>query len=115
MKLGIENVKLFVGLGFKFGKQTETALADGQFTTSDAFGYLDELMEIPNVASHSKEELAEALDLDSDERTEINLWAKKEFDLKNDEVEEKVDASLDFAVSALIFYRVWKPKPATPQ
>lgn len=58
--------------------------------------------------------IAEAQDIVATERQEINDWAQKEFDIRNDEVEEKVEASVDFMISALKFWAVWRKKPVVP-
>lgn len=109
--IGTENIKKFVGLGFNFGEQWVVAMADGKFDVLDSFGFLDELMSIPVVLKSSKEALAEALDLTAEERAEINTWAKAEFDIPNDQVEEKVRVCIDFAVSLLMLYKSFK-KPS---
>lgn len=113
-KLGIDKVKLVLSLGMSFGKQIETAAADNKFDWKDIPGFIPLFLQVQPVVEAGKEAAAQAVDLDHAERTELNEWAQDEFDLKNDEVEEKVEASLDFAISILIMYAVWKKKDATP-
>lgn len=109
-KLGIDKVKLVLGLGVAFGQQIEAAGEDGKFNWQDIPGFIPVFLKIQPVVEAGKEAAAQALDLDQDERNELNDWAEKEFNIKNDEVEAKVESALDLAISFLVAYAVWKKK-----
>lgn len=109
-KFGVENIKVLLGFGFGIGKQLETALGDGKITFSDLPGFIGQFMGLQAVVDASKPAAAELLDLTSEEREELNAWAQKEFDLKNDELESKIEAGLDMALSLLKGYSAFTTK-----
>jgi hypothetical protein len=111
-KLGIDKLKLVLGLGFSFGEQIGLALEDGKINFADLPGFIGVFAQVQPVIAEGKEALAQALDLDAEERTELNAWAQAEFDIANDAVEAKVEAALDLAISVLVAYGVFKPKTA---
>lgn len=111
-KFGTEAIKKGLALAFAIGKQTEVAYEDKKFTLGDIPGYLDELMQLPGVIQAGPEILDEALDISAEERTELDAWAKQNFDIANDDVEEKVDAGLDWIISTLMLKKAFTKKPA---
>lgn len=109
-KFGTVHLKKGLSLAFAFGTQTEVAFEDKKFTLSDIPGYFDELMQLPGVIEAGSEILDEALDISPEERTEIDEWAKTQFNLTNDDVEEKVEAGLDWIMSTLMLKKAFAKK-----
>lgn len=104
-KLGINRVKEGLSLVFSFWKQTKEALSDGKFNWLDAMGYLDEILSVPGIVATSKELFAQSLDLDTTERTEIEVWAATQFPNETPEnVKKKVTAGIDWLITTMIAY-----------
>lgn len=109
-KFGIENLKKMVGFSCSFTQELSEALADGKFKWVEAFGFINELMQISDVAKSwpaIKQELSE---LSLDERTELNEFVEDNFDLVNTHVEDIVKNSLAFAISAVALVEAFKNK-----
>lgn len=98
VKLGIEEVKQVLALGVALGQLVE-ALADGV-----GLGDIGKLVAVvkraPSAISAIKsgKVIPELKDLDDAEKAELKAWAKAELDLKDDKLEEKIEAGLWVAI-----------------
>jgi len=101
-KFGIENVKKFIAFGVGLGMSFEDALKDGKITLKDYVLFVDDVMKIPGIvggAKHLKEELT---DFTPEERAELIVWFKDEFDIENDKVEEVIEKAIDAATGMVL-------------
>jgi hypothetical protein len=98
---GIENLKKLAHLGLGLGMQISTAFEDGKFTWKDAFGFVDELMEVPGVLKNWNAIKDELEDLDAAEREELHAYIIQEFDIPNDRIEHVVEFALGVGINAV--------------
>lgn len=105
---GIENLKKIVKFACDFTKEIASALADGKFQWTEAFGFVDEIMAIPGVAKSFPAAKQELADLSPEEKAELYAYVVEEFDLPNDKVEAFVENALSFAISAVALVEQWK-------
>lgn len=111
---GVENLKKLIKFGCGFTKQVSVALEDGKFQWNEAFGFIDEVMEIPNVVKSFAEVKKELSELSETEIESLHAYLVEEFDLPNDAVEAFVENSVLFAISALALVEQWKALKTPP-
>ena len=95
--LGIENIKKAVSLAIKVGEDIATGLADnGKLDLSEYVGIgIDLVGGVPGVFKSYKDIRAEFADLTSEESAELIAWAKEEFDIPQEKVEEKIEKAIE--------------------
>lgn len=98
-KLGIENITIIISFGLSFGNELGEALEDKNLSFREALGFLDDLNDIPDVIDAIKRAPAEFLDLDDQEKIQIQEMVKTEFNIADDMVEEAIEESFAFALS----------------
>lgn len=113
MSVGIENLKKAALVGVNFGKQIETA-AEGGFKLVDLFGFMDDFTAIPGIVESKASILAEIKDLDAAERVELGNYVAQTLDLKNDRIEEIIEASVRAIIAIVELVDKFK-KPAAPE
>lgn len=97
-KLGIQEVKQVLALGVSLGQLVE-ALSDGV-----GLGDIGKLVAVVKRAPagisavKSGKVIPELKDLDDAEKTELKNWSKEELDLKDDNLEAKIEAGLWVAI-----------------
>lgn len=100
-KFGIENIKNVLKLGIGLGEGVALSLEDGKFTTGDITNFLPATLSIPAAVGSFGKLKDELKDLDETERTELVEWVKDEFDIPQDQVEEKIEKGLELAIGLL--------------
>lgn len=100
-KLGIKETKDLVRFGLSLGKGIQEAMEDGKIDLLDAMKFLPVLKDLKPAIEGAKEIPAELKDMDDEERAELLDFFQKEFDLEDDELELKVEAGLQVALSLL--------------
>lgn len=108
---GIENLKKMVKFACDFTKEVATAMSDGKFQWSEAFGFIDEIMQIPGVVKSWPEVKQEIGELSLEERQALYDYLVTEFDIPNDEVEAKIEASLQWVLNTIALIEGWRKKP----
>ncbi len=98
-KLGIENIMFIISFGLSFGNELDQALEDKSLSFGEALGFLDNLNDIDDVIEAVKRAPAEFLDLDAQEKEQIQAMVTKDFDIANDMAEEAIEESFGFALS----------------
>jgi len=98
-KLGINNLKKAVRLATSIGNEFQTALADGKFQATEAFGFIDEVAQLPDVINSRNEIAAEAKDIDSAEGQELRQYVRDELHIANEKVEDVIDAAVNWILS----------------
>lgn len=98
---GVANLKKLLKFGFGTTEQIAEALKDGKFTWPEAFGFVDEISEIPGVVKAIPDVMKELSELSEEETTELHEFAKSEFDIPNDAVEEFVEDGLIWAIKTI--------------
>lgn len=106
--LGIENLKKALHVGIAVGMTTAGALEDKKITLAEAFSFVPHLMEIPNVVSALPQIKAEIADLDADERTALNDYIQRTFDIANDKLEAVIEKGIAIVISLLDFASLYK-------
>lgn len=93
-KLGIEELKSVVSLGIALGEFVDH-IADG-LGLSDVPSGIKLVRHVPGAvaAIKSKKVLPELKDLDEAEKAELKSFIKTEFDIKDDELEIKIESAL---------------------
>lgn len=111
--LGIENLKVVAKFGIDLGEKAASVLQDGKMTGAEVFELLPALMGIPGIISKKHEIAAEFKDLTSEERTQLNNYIAVEFDIPNDQLENKIEKGLAAVISILDLISAFQ-KPEAP-
>lgn len=93
-KLGVSNLKKAVRFATSIGNEIQTALADGKFAPTEAFSFIDEIAQLPDIINSRSEIVAEAKDIDSAEGKELRDYVRTELNIASDKVENVIDAAL---------------------
>lgn len=109
--IGIENLKLVAKTGIDLGEKAAQVFADGKVTLPEGLEFLPVLMGVPGILEKKAEIVAEFKDLDGAERTELNNYIQAEFDIANDELENKIEKALTAVVAVLDLVTAFQ-KPA---
>lgn len=109
---GIDNLKRMVKFACDFTKQMSSAMADGKFSWTEGFGFIDELLQIPDVVKAWPEVKNEISELSTEEREQLYQYLVTEFDIPNDEVEVKIEQSLNWVINTITLVESWKKKAA---
>ncbi len=94
-KLGISNLKLFIAFTLGLQQEIREASKDG-FTFMDSLGLVDNISQLPALISNAANIHQEVIDLDEEERAELNFHIQERFDIPNDRIEAAVEESIDF-------------------
>lgn len=94
-KLGIKNLKLFVAFVLGLQQEIREASKDG-FTFMDSLGLVDNVSKLPAIISNASNIHQEIIDLDEEERAELNFHIQEQFDIPNDQIELAIEESIDF-------------------
>lgn len=111
MAIGIENLKTVAKFGIDLGENISAALADSKITLSEAVSLLPTVMSLPGIIEKKADIVAEFKDLDSAERSELNAYIAAEFDIADDELENKIEKGLSAVVAVLDLVSAFQ-KPA---
>lgn len=115
-KLGIESIKIIILFGLSLGNELGKALEDKKLSIGEAFGFIDDLNDIDDVIEAVKKAPAEFLDLDSEEKAEIQSIVKVEFDIEDDKVEDAIEESFGFTLDTFRYVnrmrKIFTPKKA---
>jgi len=109
-KFGINNLKKMVGFSLSFTQELSQALADGKFRWIEAFGFIDELLQIEGIVKAWPDIKAELNELNAVETAELNEFVTANFQVENIPVEDAVKNSLAFVVSAVALIEGFKKK-----
>ncbi len=94
-KLGIANLKLFVAFVLGLQQEIREASKDG-CTFMDSLGLVDNVSQLPALISNAGQIHQEVIDLDEEERAELNFHIQEQFDIPNDRIEAVIEESIDF-------------------
>jgi hypothetical protein len=97
---GVENIKKVIGFGLGLSKDIPKALADGKINIKDAPLFLDDALKIPGVISAAAQVKNEYLDLDRNEKEEINQFVADTLDYPDADVEEVIADAFKVAIDA---------------
>lgn len=112
--LGIENLKKLVKFSLDLTENIASALKDGKITTTEIFGFLPELMQVPGVVKSWKDITAELKELSPQDRQALYEYAADEFDLENKNVESFVEDALLQAISLISLVEKFKTLKQPP-
>lgn len=107
-KLGIENVKEVLKLGFAIGKGYKEAMEDGQVDASDIAVVIPIIKEIGPAFDGIKQVPKEIKDLDSEEAKELMSFAAAELGgvFSDEELIIKIDKGLKAGIAVVEFIKV---------
>ncbi len=105
---GTDNIKKVVKFALDFTQQIAIALADGKFQWIESFGFINELMEIPDVVKSFPSIKQEIADMDATERKDLEDYIVANFNLPRVELAQAIESSLSFALSAVALYQQFK-------
>jgi hypothetical protein len=104
MALGIDKLKKALGFILHLVNKVDELVEDEWQWLPDTVALLPSLIEIPGLIKDGKETWEQFKDLDADEREELIEYAKTEFDISDDEVEDIVEAAFDLLDAAADLY-----------
>lgn len=98
-KFGTQGIKNILSAGFVLATAAATALSDGFQALPDILAISGPGM---NLATTIKENSAEAKqefgEFSPEERADVIAWFEKEFDIKDDSAEEKIESIFDLLI-----------------
>lgn len=100
---GIQESKELIAFTLKLGNGLGASLEDGKLSFTDAPKFMDAMMAAPAAFQGISEVPAEMKDLDEAEKAELIAYAKTEFDIPQDKVEELVEEGLSLAIAIYNF------------
>lgn len=112
-QFGIENLKKLIKFSCDLTKQIAVAMADGKFVWTEAFGFFNEVTQIPGIVKSFPDIKNELAELDPDERQLLNDYFAAEFDIPDDKVEVFIEHSLSVAIGIVALVEEWTKKPTT--
>jgi len=97
--MDVKETKEVIRFGLSLGNALRKAMEDGNINLLDALKFLPVLRELKPAIEGAKKIPAELKDLDEAEKAELLAYFKKEFELKDDELEAKVEMALEVGLS----------------
>ena len=96
MEKGIEKIKKALGSVIKVAEKYDEAKEDNKVTAWEWAGIGFSAVGLIGAVKDRKEILDEYKDLDDAERDELHTYFVEEFDIRNDEVEAKIEKGFEF-------------------
>jgi hypothetical protein len=93
--LGIKELKELVDLPLSLHMAYDKAQADGTIDAADLVFLADPIMKAPAAIMDAELAIEELKDLDEAERQELNDYIKLQYDISDDNLEEKVEAVIE--------------------
>jgi len=109
---GIQNLKDVLSLPMSLHMAVDKAGADGKYDANDLQYLIGPGMKVGAFISALGGALPELKDLSDEETQELYAWAKAEYDLADDAVEEKVESGLKLALHIAQFVGKLLPSEA---
>lgn len=100
-KIGIENLKKAILFGIALAMHAADALKDKKVSLAEVFGFVPDLMKVPDLVQSLPAIKDELKDLDEAERTELNAYIKDKFDLPDDKLEAAIEGGVNIVTSVL--------------
>ena len=98
-KFGITNLKKCVRFATSVGNEFQNSLADGKFSGIEAFNFIDEVAQLPEIINNRAEIVAEAKDIDSVEGQELREYVRTELNIANEKVEDVIDSAINWVLA----------------
>lgn len=95
-KIGTTKLTAGVMLAVALFNQTKETLEDGSFQPMEAFKFIDELTQLPEVIQSASEMRDEINDLDHAEREELEAKVAKSLNIAREDVAEVVTDAIDW-------------------
>lgn len=110
--MNIDNLKTVIGFGISLGNGLGNMFSEPEadFDLNDAFNLLPLLVGIPNVLDSFPEAKSELLDLDDEEKQALIEWVDEEFDLPQDNLEQRIEDAVELAFHVVRYVLTWIPK-----
>jgi hypothetical protein len=113
-KFGIEKLKEAGAILFSAVNNADAELADG-FQTADLIAIAMAIIPLPGVLK-SKDEIAnEWKDLSDEEIIALSVSFNSGLNLKNKEVQNKIQKTVSAIAANIVAIRLWLAKPVTPE
>lgn len=107
-EIGIDTLKEITAWGISLAAQLDHALEDKKFRWHEAFGFVDELKELPELISKMDEAGAEFRDLDIVEKNQLVEFVADELELSNEWAEKITQNALDTAAAVYLNIKTFK-------
>ena len=98
MKLGIDKIKEVLKSGFTIGMAVVGAMEDKKINLKDLPHCITIATQLPKIVKNKDEFIAQAKDLDAEEKIELQQYCKDEFDIPNDETELFIEDCFDWCI-----------------
>lgn len=92
----IDKLKKALAFGIKATVKIDEVTQDGWQWLSDSVALFPTLVEIPGLLKDGKEMWEELQEVDDEEKAELQQFAKDNFDIADDELEEVVESVFDW-------------------
>jgi hypothetical protein len=103
----MENIKKILGAGFTVAEDIAETMADGEVDVLEVLNFKDSLNAMLGLVLDYQEIIAgvgpeiDAIKADPSMLADLNAWAKQDFDLPQDHIEEVVEQFMDGGVKVL--------------
>jgi len=104
--MNTDSLKLILAFAMSMHKSYEGAQADGKIAVDDLPHLMDPMMKLLPAIQAAKNVPAEIKDLSDQERSDLMVWAKAEYDIADDVLEAKVEAGLAMVLHLASFLGV---------
>ena len=107
-ELTMDNIKKVLGAVFTAAEDVAETMADGEVTVLDVLNFKDSLNAVLGLLMDHEQIIAgigpelDALQADPAKLADLNAWAKQDFDLPQDHLEEIVEQFMDGGVKILL-------------
>jgi hypothetical protein len=104
----MDNIKKVLGAVFTAAEDVAETMADGEVTVLDVLNFKDSLNAVLGLLMDHEQIIAgigpelDALQADPAKLADLNAWAKQDFDLPQDHLEEIVEQFMDGGVKILL-------------
>lgn len=95
---GTKELKDALALAMSLHMAYDKSMEDGKLSVTDFTNLVDPMMKLLPALEGAKSIPAEMADLDAEEKEELVAWMKANYDLRDDELEAKIEAGLAVVV-----------------
>lgn len=104
----LEDAKVFFKNAFAIKSEIERATEDGVFDINDLPGFFDELQDAPKTFRAALKLPSFFSTMSDEEGDQLGLYLGEKFNMDNDEVEVKVEATVKMVLSLVSYFNVMR-------
>lgn len=110
MKTGIKNLKEVLAFVLSLSEAMYKSMADGRIGLTDMVYFLEAFRKLSDAVDDIHIAVKEMMDIDEAEKAELIAYAKEEFDIPNDMIEEYVEKGIALGIQLMTFISMFFQK-----